>query len=388
MQSEKWDYTDYDISLDEVSSISNVIKLLPKLSQADKGSSELLCFGTMIEARRVAGMKEIKEKCKVDKVYKLDINHELEQIIEKYNLDIHYPAYRTSRLACAFMKNWIEELSDAKDTFLFIGMDEYALQLIRGWIVGDNISTLKISSLEDLTGYFVKLQDVDRIYIVSYTRTIEILHWLWRHDFRAESVYDVLENHHIYTQMEYYRFFTPLVDSVELNFNDILKANSVDGSYLTLYEYHYQKQRLMHAVSMEDDRRIKEKMFFLAICMRNFIEAERVLKIMPKNVDYEKCWNEIEDLFDRIRKAITLKNQKHIIIYWLDALSYEHVEKMEYLQERRNHSLYFRNAYTVTPYTNPTFRAMFCGVRQVDDLGYRISYFGLDNSHLLKDIID
>ena len=46
-------YTDYNINLDEISSISNVIKLLPKLSQADNGSSELLCFGTMIEARKI-----------------------------------------------------------------------------------------------------------------------------------------------------------------------------------------------------------------------------------------------------------------------------------------------------------------------------------------------
>lgn len=322
----------------------------------------------------------------MDKVHKMDINHELEQIIEKYNLDAHYPAYRTSRMACAFIKNWIEKLSGIKDTFLFISMDECALQLINGWSIGDNISTLWISSLGDLAEYIMKLQNVDRIYIVSYTRTIEILHWLWRHDFRAESVYDVLENHHIYMQMEYYRFFTPLVDSVELNIDDELKGNAVDGSYLTLYEYYYQKQRLMHAVSMENNRRITEKLFFLAICMRNFLEAERIIKTMHHDANYEKCWSEIEKLIDRIRKTLTLQNQKHIIIYWLDCLRYEYAEKIEYLQERRNHSLYFHNAYTVTPYTHPTCRAMFCGVRQVDDLGYKVRYIGLDNSPLLKDI--
>lgn len=327
----------------------------------------------------------------MDNVYKPDIDYELEQIIEKYNLDRHYPAYRTSRLACTFIKNWIEKLSNAKDTFLFISMDSYALQLIRGWIIGDNISTLRIYSIEGLAEYTVKLQSVDRIYIVSYTRTTEILHWLWRHDFRAESVYDVLESHQIYMQMEYYRFFTPLADIVELELDDTLKPSSVDGSYLTLCEYYYQKQRLMHAVSKEDNRRITEKLFFLAICMRNFIEVERILKTMHYNThfcDYEKCWSEIEELLDRIRKMLSKKNQNHIIIYWLDALSYEYVEKMEYLWERRDHSVFFDNAYTVTPYTNPTLRSMFCGVRQVDDLGYKVSHIGLDNSPLLKDIID
>lgn len=324
----------------------------------------------------------------MDKTYKLDIDHELEQIIEKYNIDAHYPAYRSSRRACDFIKNWIDELSDTEGTFLFISMDGYALQLIRGWITGDNISTIKLSALEDLYEYIVKLQNADKIYIVSYTRTTEILHWLWRHDLRAESVYDVLENHHIYTQMEYYRFFTPMVDSAELDIDDIIKGSFFDGSYSVLYEYCFQKQRLMHAASMEDKRRITEKLFFLAICMRNFTEAGRILKTMQYNAGHEKCWNEIEGLLDRIRKTLASKNQSHIIIYWLDSLDYQHAEKVEYLQERRDHSLYFNNAYTVTPYTNPTLRAMFCGKRQVDDLGYRTVHIGSDNSPLLKDIIE
>lgn len=324
---------------------------------------------------------------KMDKVNKLDINHELEQLIEKYDLDRHYPAYRTSRQACAFLKNWIQELSDTKDTILFIGMDAYALQLIHGWTTGNNISILRVSGLEDLAGCMVKLQNVDRIYVVSYAWTIEILHWLWRHDFRAESVYDVLENHHIYVQMEFYRFFTPLADNAELDLDAWFKGNPVDKAYVTLCEYYYQKQRLMHAASEEDERRITEKLFFLAICMRNFVEAERIIKTMHRNADYERCWDEIGELLGRIRKILTLHKQKHIIIYWLDALSYEHAEKMEYLQERREHSLYFHNAYAVTPYTNPAARAMFCGVRQVDDLGYKIEHNGLDDSLLLQDII-
>lgn len=34
----------------------------------------------------------------------LSINQQLEHLIEKYNLDRHYPAYRTSRHACAFLE--------------------------------------------------------------------------------------------------------------------------------------------------------------------------------------------------------------------------------------------------------------------------------------------
>ena len=328
----------------------------------------------------------------------LNINQYLEQIIEKYNLDRHYPAYRISRQACVYIEKWIRNLSDMEETFLFIGMDERALQLIRGWSTGDSIKILLVSSVKELDDYIERLRDFNKIYIVSYTKTIEILHWIWRHDLQAESVYDILENEYIYPQMEFYRFIPPLIMSDELSLYGNFKENSVDGSSLTLYEYYYQKQRLPHSTSEEDKRRIREKLFFLALCMRNFIEAESVLKTMPDNTEYQKCWYEIKALLDKIKDTLAEKRQKHIIIYWLDALDYEAGTKLEYLQKQREHSLYFHNAFTVTFGTNPTCKTIFCGIRQVDDLGYRIRYFrdvpqideaehiGTDNSPLLMDI--
>lgn len=317
-----------------------------------------------------------------------DIERELESIIEKYNLDRHYPAYRTSRQACAYIKKWIASLSDNGSKSLFIGMDERALKLINSWIIGDNVSTLQISSVEKLDNHMEELQNTDKIYVVSYTRTIEILHWLWRHDYHAESIYDVLENQHIYLQMEFYRFFTPLVISSELSLQKNCQEESIDGSSLTLYEYYYQKKRLQNSAAEEDVIRITEKLFFLAICMKNFIEAEKIMKIMPCNGEYEQCWHEIEVLLNWSREIISQKKQRHIVIYWLDALSNEDAERLQYLQEQRSHSLCFQNAFTETPFTNPVFRSLFYGIRQVDDLGYRWENKKLDDSPVVKDIID
>lgn len=140
----------------------------------------------------------------------------------------------------------IADLSDNGNTVLFIGMDERALKLINSWIIGDNISTLQIFVVEELDNEMEKLRKADKIYIVSYTRTIEILHWLWRHDFQAESIYDRLENQHIYLQMEFYRFFTPLIISDELRLFEKFKEKSADDASLTLYEYYYQKKRLQN----------------------------------------------------------------------------------------------------------------------------------------------
>lgn len=316
-----------------------------------------------------------------------DIDKELDQIIEKYDLDRHYPAYRTSRRAYAYLRKWVEDLSQMDTRILFITMDDSVLWMLSGWAVGENISAIQIRSVEKLDDHITKLQNVDKVYIVAYTRTIEILHWLWRNGFQAESIYDVLENQHIYCQMEFHRFFQPFIMSSELELNeDIIKEINVDGLALALYEYHYQKQRLQYSASEEDKRRLGEKLFFLAIHMRNFIEAERILNTASCSEEYEKGLQEIKTLLDKIKGMLTQKKQNHIIIYWLDALNYGDAENLEYLQEQRCHSFYFHNAYTLTANTFPTFKAMFFGVQQVDDLGYQVKRVALDDSPLLQDI--
>lgn len=131
---------------------------------------------------------------------KLDIDMELEELIEKYDLDRHYPAYRPSRRACDYMHKWIKELSNSDKVFLFIGMDEHALKIIEDWGETEktkNINTLLIGAVEELRDLAEELEG-RVIYIVSYTRTTEILHWIWEHGYQAESIYDKLENVHIY----------------------------------------------------------------------------------------------------------------------------------------------------------------------------------------------
>lgn len=324
----------------------------------------------------------------MDDTREFDIDTELEKIIEKYRLDRHYPAYRVSRQACEYIRKWIKNLSGFDNKILFITMDNSVFWMIRSWTKGENISVFQVSAVEELDDHIVQLKNADKVYIVAYTRTVEILHWLWRHDLEAESVYDMLENLHIYCQMEFCSFFSPLILSDELDLYNPLGATYTDGIALILYEYYYQKQRFRQCSSEEDKSRLSEKLFFLAICMRNFIEAERILETLSFSEEYKECWREIEALLDRIKRTLEKKKQKHIIIYWLDALNYEDAEKLEYLQEQRSHSLYFHNAYTITPYTHPTFKAMFFGIRQVDDLGYQVDWFDLDESHLLQDITE
>lgn len=319
----------------------------------------------------------------------MDIDRELEGLIEKYNIDRHYPAYRESRRACEYLREWIQKLAHEKGEFLFISMDEQVLRLINIWgRKASNISVLYINNVKELEIHEEEIKE-KRLYVAAMTRTVEILHWLWRHSYNAKSVYDILENEGIYVQMEFYRFFYPIKDTEELDLHYRWvehSGRSLDGSSITLLEYHYQKMRLGYATSERDRKRINEKLFFLAVCMRNFVEAERILNGMKSANEFGKFWDEICVLFCSIEKELHSRRQEDIVIYWLDALAYKDGHKMDYLKERAAHSVCFHNAYTVTPWTGPTCRTIFCHELDIDDLGYRGKPVGPDNSPLMRDI--
>lgn len=319
----------------------------------------------------------------------MDIDRELEALIEKYSIDRHYPAYRVSRRACGYMSAWLERLAAGKDKALFISMDEQALRLIETWGggVSYNISTLYIGNVEELDAHKDEFKG-KKLYVVSLTRTVGILHWLWRHGYNAESVYDIMEDEGIYVQMEFYRFFTPIKTSEELDLyylTDVYEKTP-DGSSITLLEYHYQKKRLEHAASESTRKRINEKLFFLAVCMRNFVEAQRLLDGMEDKAEFGCFWDEACALLSAIKKELHSRRQEDIVVYWMDALAYNEAHKISWLKEKAAHSVCFHNAYTATPWTMSTCMTMFCGMLEIDDLGYREGHIGMDNSPVLRDI--
>ena len=318
----------------------------------------------------------------------MDINKEIENIIEMYQLDRHYPAYRTSKAAINYMQKFVHKLSESGQRHLFICTSKKAKRMIDSWHLNDLVRSVYIFHLEELNEYLLAMENVDSLYVVSRSREIEILHWIWRHGLEAKSVYDILEEHNIYAPMEFCDFFHPIKLSKELNLEIVSQLNNEEGTALTLYEYYYQKQRLQHCITAESRKRLTEKLFFLALCMRNFLEVERIVGLMPENKEFNKAWEDIERLLDRIKKECNDKDYNNIIIFWLDALGYDNAQKMEYLQRQREHSVYFENAFTVTPYTRPTFNAIFRGIKQIDDKGYKERYIGEENSFLINDILE
>ena len=313
----------------------------------------------------------------------MNIDLELEHIIERYKLDRHYPMYQKVKKATEIIRTLMERESKSGQSIAVVGNDMVALRMIEGWNAGKcGIQFLKYNAVDDQEIQKTDWNVFDKIYIVSYEAAGDLLQYFSEKKIRFEWIYAILENYDLYLQDEFYRFFHP-----KMYFESDSMSENNTGETVLLYEYYFQKKFFSDSSDEMIKKRTQEKLFFLSLCMRNFICAKEHLenlKNYPEHNFWENCWQEIEKLLNRIHEQFQQQKQEHIIMYWIDSLSESEVSEMPYLMSRKAHSYYFTHAYTVTPFTFPTAKTMFCGIKQVDDLGYRVKRINNENSEVLR----
>lgn len=132
-----------------------------------------------------------------------------------------------------------------------------------------------------------------------------------------------------------------------------------------------------------------ERLFFLSIDKRNFLLAEEVFHELQQDFEdetrYSEAWEEICVLIKYIKTELKKRKYQDIAGIWIDALSYKDMDEIPYLEEikQAGHTLSFSHAYTVTPYTNPTFALMLTGKKRIDDQSYLIEQIDGSNSEII-----
>lgn len=98
-----------------------------------------------------------------------------------------------------------------------------------------------------------------------------------------------------------------------------------------------------------------------------------------------ETWARVKSLLQAVKQALEARRQKDIILFWTDAVSYEHMMRyMPDLRARAECGCLFQRAYTHTPYTNPTMRAIFRGLLPIDDFAQSQSRVSRENSPLIR----
>lgn len=322
-----------------------------------------------------------------EKERNMNIDEELNEIIFKYHLDRHYPHYRNMYESEKILRNVVKNIIQYGKKAIFVGNDSTEIEIIRNMSKdNENIDFLdydrKDISLEQLES--ICWQDYEEIYLISYYGAEYAERWFRMHSIKYAWIYDIFEKEGIYLQRAFYAFGKE--DLYALIVPDYEHVSSRDGWTESFQcELYCQQSKYDSADDCVTKRIALEKCLFLTLYMRNFEAAQRyVLLLSQDDKRFERLWKEIQNLLSCIKKLIDNREQKDIILYWLDAIPYGDEKDMSYLQSVMQDSIVFENAFTYMPNTHPALRAMFLGKKDIDDLAYYVGKVTHDNSPVIR----
>lgn len=133
-----------------------------------------------------------------------------------------------------------------------------------------------------------------------------------------------------------------------------------------------------------------QKLFYLYLEIRDFSYA---FKYMDHYIDakydaYESVQalkGKIQEFLGEVNKSISVQSGAMAMI-WIDSVQYDEAAVMPFIGKEMDNSLCFDRAYTVTPYTVPTYFTLFCQKRSVQDgyNTYRKQMIDDNNSSVMK----
>lgn len=315
----------------------------------------------------------------------MNINEELNRIIFKYNLDRCYPHYRNMYKAEKVLRDLIKGITQKKGKAVFIGDDPKGIKFIQN-IARDykdiaffcyKRDDIKLNALES-----VQWKEFENIYLISFYNIEHIERWLRVHKLLFRWIYDIFEEKEIYFQKEFFVFGEK--DTIALF--DPERVTHTRSCYTGMFQCELYSQKCRYNYRRGPENRVAlEKCLFMALLIKNFVEAKEYISLLVKADEKYSCfWEEIEKLLETIRAELKKRQGENIILYWLDALPYGEEDDMPYLREMKNKSVVFQNAYTYIAYTSSTARTVFLGKKDIDDGVYDISDFTEENSPVIR----
>lgn len=102
---------------------------------------------------------------------------------------------------------------------------------------------------------------------------------------------------------------------------------------------------------------------------------------------YEKLKSELQKLLDKIKAHINARQYRDVVIQWIDALPYLHLQNFSFLCSKAEKGVNFENAYTVNPWTTETMKTILFGEYTIEGKLFQRSKFVTDETKLLKLLI-
>lgn len=311
----------------------------------------------------------------------MDINKKINDIILRYQLDQYYPGFRKKLLGEAVLIKWMESMP--KERVLCVGADREDINYF---------SHLFYNCKKRYSYYLYSKkterseEEFDYILVISKKAGSEMLHWCARSKRTIIFLYDYLELHGICCEDELYKI-------IDIDYDGMLE-NSFPAKRgwreIILMEFYMQKTKLALAENEQYRRHYAQKLFFLSLYIRNFIQAEKYQKMLEEAGEQSSgnAWKEVQALLTDIRHRLHSRKSADIVMLWMDAVSYGTGQDMPFLQKQVDGGVNYENAFTVTPRTNPTAQTLFSGEKLIDDSLYLKKEITEENSVVIQDLLN
>lgn len=299
----------------------------------------------------------------------MDINQKFEEILLRNKIIKETSCYKAVNAVKDLEKKYILGSRigiygvgiEAESLLNFISKNISCLQIhacfdkiIRSYEYKDMIQNKEVCSIEQIND-----MDIDYIIIGSYA---------YREDF-IENLSTLGYQGHIVDLYSY------MNDYMEEHFSDYKKAYQARQTYL----------------NANDSNKIRtlQKLIKEYLLLKDFQYSFNYIDIYIENryPDYEryiKLKNDIKLLLKEIKEYMIERNQRDIVINWVDAISYYDVSQFPFLQQKSHEGVCFQNAYTVMPWTTETTKTILFGEYPIEDKLFQKNNLTVNNVKLLR----
>lgn len=314
---------------------------------------------------------------------KFDIDGILDGLIIKYRLDRFHPRFQKRRKAIECLLGFFKDIE--KEQLILVGY-ETDCDYIQDDCDLKECQVVCYSQAQMNPTILKELKDRDGIIVVvSFFRRRETMSVLLKHGIKAHSIYDYFDTHNLLLEGNYYDIFGDACYKWEEEKELTIDYRNVDINEIFFWD------RRNYELAQEPE--LKEmylaRMIFDCVHIRDFLTLDRYIdeyidQGFAFKAEYHEFRSHVKSLWQTIKQKMAKRTNEDIIMFWLDDLDYNVDENMPFLRSLVEKAVDFENAYTTTPYTTPTARALFTGKYVVDDRSYKIRID--ENSSFIKNI--
>lgn len=304
---------------------------------------------------------------------------ELEKLLVEYQIDVPSERY----LTCLRARRMLNQLVEGARHILLIADDIADAGMVKNDIRGD--CTVFRCAGKEKKAIEKYLQECDIAIVVSFgIAQKQKEDWLETAKcFRVQLffLYDYFSGRGLICEGEYY----DVLQGKRIGLHGEKSDSFGDQNY---YEAIYRDKRIYLSLADRNEKgRALAKLIFDYIFIKDFVYAKKYIYEYVKQEyagfdRYLSFWRELECLLSRI-KDFTAKQEEHLFIFWLDGLGKGEEGGMPFFNSLEEKGMVFDNAYTVTPTTSLTMKAIFLKKRFYEDDAGSIERIEEKNSSLL-----